>query len=412
MRLLLVSNSYAPEPTGIGLYNGSLAEALVARGHEVAVVCAKPSYPHWRLFDGHRGFTWDRTVEHGVEVNRVPLYIPAKVSGAKRIAHYGSFAAAAALPALRVARRFKPDVVFCVVPTMLAAPVALAAARAADACSWLHVQDFEVEAGFATGQMKANGAVARAALAFEYRCIAAFDQTSSISPEMCAKLVEKGRDPATVHEIRNWANIDAVVPMESVASAYRARWNIRTPHVALYSGSIALKQGIGTILDTARLMRERDDITFVICGNGPDRPALEAAARDLPNLQFHDLQPMEQLGDLLGMATIHLLPQKRDAADLVLPSKLTNMLASGRPVVAGAAPGCGLAREVDGCGIAVVPEDASAMAAGIAALIVDPPRHAAASLAARARAEQRWSRDAIIDRLLAAFRDCGGAAVG
>src|SRR3546814_20912980 len=70
----------------------------------------------------------------------------------------------------------------------------------------------------------------------------------------------------------------------------------------------------------------------------------------------------ERLNDLLNLATIHLLPQKADAADLLLPSKLTNMLASGRPVVAGTAPHTGLAREMAACGLAVVPELPAALA--------------------------------------------------
>src|SRR3546814_14541990 len=79
----------------------------------------------------------------------------------------------------------------------------------------------------------------------------------------------------------------------------------------------------------------------------------------------HDLQPQEEVQELLGLATVHLLPQRAGAADLVLPSKLANMLASGRPVVAGAAPGSDLAIEVDGCGIAVEPENPARMADAI-----------------------------------------------
>jgi colanic acid biosynthesis glycosyl transferase WcaI len=215
---------------------------------------------------------------------------------------------------------------------------------------------------------------------------------------MCDKLVEKGRDPSTVDELRNWAEVHAVVPQPSHASTYRERWGITTEHVALYSGSIAKKQGIEIIVDVARALRSRHDLTFVVCGNGPSRPELEAHAAGLTNILFQDLQPKEELGQLLTLATLHLLPQKRGAADLVLPSKLTNMLASGRPVIAGAAPDTGLAREVDGCGLAVAPDDAGAMAAAIEQLLFDPALYAAAAAAARQRAEQFWSRSSIIDR--------------
>src|SRR3546814_13775980 len=79
--------------------------------------------------------------------------------------------------------------------------------------------------------------------------------------------------------------------------------------------------------------------SFVLCGSGPTRPELEERAAGLTNIQFHDLQPQEEFQELLGLATVHLLPQRVGAADLVLPSDLANMLASGPPVVVDAAPG-------------------------------------------------------------------------
>src|SRR3546814_11083579 len=83
-----------------------------------------------------------------------------------------------------------------------------------------------------------------------------FDQTSSISPAMCRKLVAKGRTPTTVHELRNWAS---VAPIGGRDSTFRERWSIRTPHVILYSGSIAKKQGIEIVADVARRLRDRND---------------------------------------------------------------------------------------------------------------------------------------------------------
>jgi colanic acid biosynthesis glycosyl transferase WcaI len=104
------------------------------------------------------------------------------------------------------------------------------------------------------------------------------------------------------------------------------------------------------------------------------------------------------LPELVNLASIHLLPQRRGAADLVLPSKLTNMLASGRPVIAGAAAGSGLAREVEGCGIAVESESVEALEDAIRLLMWDQALYASSGQEARKRAEERWSRDTIIDK--------------
>lgn len=76
------------------------------------------------------------------------------------------------------------------------------------------------------------------------------------------------------------------------------------------------------------------DLYFLLVGEGAGKPALvERAARlGLSNLGFAPLQPWEQVPALLASAAVHLVIQKRGAADAVLPSKLTNILAVGATV--------------------------------------------------------------------------------
>ncbi|MFD2134677.1 glycosyltransferase [Novosphingobium resinovorum] len=164
------------------------------------------------------------------------------------------------------------------------------------------------------------------------------------------------------------------------------------------------------MLDAARLLRHRNDLTFIICGQGPNRAALEELASDLTNIQFHDLQDRERLNELLGLATLHLMPQLAGAADLVLPSKLTNMLASGRPVVATAEPGTGLAEEIVDCGIITQPGSAKAFAEGIESLLDNPVLAAHYGENGRQRAEKRWAKDQILARLDAELVDVVNAS--
>src|SRR5690606_4977073 len=85
----------------------------------------------------------------------------------------------------------------------------------------------------------------------------------------------------------------------------------------------------------------------------------------------------------------------------VLPSKLINMLASGRPVVATAERGTGLAEEVEGCGLVVPPQDPIAFAAAIERLLDDREAYAAMARAARKRVMERWRGGVILDALAA-----------
>jgi len=396
MKLLIVGLNYAPEPVGIGPYTTGMAEALVERGNEVRVIAGRPYYPQWRTYPGFTGL-WRRSEENGVSVTRCAHYVPRRPAGLRRIVHLASFALSALVPALRQAR-WKPDVVLCVAPALLSVPVAWLTTRLTGAKLWIHVQDFEVEAAFATGLVDERGLAARIARRLENRLLGLADRVSTISPQMAARLTAKGVTPDKVVEIRNWAD-DRFRPDPEAGAAYRREWGLETRKVALYSGNVANKQGIEILIDAARRLAHRDDIVFVICGEGPNRFRLEELAVGLGNVQLHDLQPAERMGELLALADLHLLPQIPGAADLVLPSKLTNMLASGRPVVATAERGSGLYNEVEGCGVATPPGDAGALADAIAALIDDPARRAALGAAAAARAGERWPKGRIIDRL-------------
>lgn len=406
-KVLLITLNYAPEPVGIGPYSTGLAEALVERGHRVEVIAGKPYYPQWQVYPGYTGGGWRHGTEGGAAIIRCPHYVPARPGGLKRILHLASFALSALPVALRAAwrgRAQRPQVVMVVAPALLSVLSGWLAARLAGAALWIHVQDFEVEAALATGLLGQQGLPARLARALEGWVLRRGDRVTTISPQMCARLRDKGVDPARVREVRNWADA-RFAPDAAGAAAIRAAWGLEGRVVALYSGNIARKQGIEILIEAARRLRDRADIGFVICGEGPNRAELNRLAAGLDNVQLHDLQPAERMGAMLTMADLHLLPQIAGAADLVLPSKLTNMLASARPVVATADPGTGLHGEVDGCGTLTAPGDAPALAAAIAALADDPQQRAAYGAAARQRAEERWRKDAIIDRVTAGLAE-------
>lgn len=396
IKLLFLGLNYAPEKVGIAVYSAGMLADAAARGHHVRAVVAKPYYPEWRTFPAYRGGGWERNQEASVDLIRCPIYVPRQPTGLKRIVHHLSFAASALPPMLGAVIARRPDVVMTTAPSLIGAVAAWLAAKLARRPSWLHVQDFELEAAFATGLLDNRGFASRIAFGFQRFVLRRFDRVSSIGPEMCAKLATAGVDPSRIVELRNWAD-DRVKPLD-VPSSYRSEWAIEAQHVALYSGNIANKQGIEIVLDAAAALAHRRDLVFVVCGNGSNRKRLEREASSLPNIRFHDLQPTERLSELLSLATIHLLPQRADAADLVLPSKLTNMLGSARPVVATAKPGTGLAREVEGCGLIVSPGDTAAFAGAIERLIDDPELCRELGQTARQRAQSTWSRGAILDR--------------
>jgi colanic acid biosynthesis glycosyl transferase WcaI len=396
-KILLVGLNYAPDFIGIPKYTTEFCEELVRRGHQIEVVTAPPYYPAWRVPQDYRG-AWRSETLNGVRITRCPIFVPADPTGLTRLLHLLSFSISAFPAALIAAVTRRPDLIIGIAPSLLSAPVALAAAKLSGAHAWLHIQDFEVDAAFELGMLKGEGA-RNGALGVERFLLKAFDRVSTISDSMRRMLVRKGvREDAAI-EMRNWVDVDAVTMRPDSQTRYRTELNIPSDHaVVLYSGNMAGKQGLEVLADlAARLEAEQAKVTVILCGQGPLRAVLEAGCAERRNVRFLDLQPSERLPELLATADIHLLPQRAEAADLVLPSKLTGMLASGRPVVAMADEGTGLAAEVEGCGLIVPPGDAEAMTAAVIRLTQDDALRHELALAARARAELRWRMSAVID---------------
>jgi colanic acid biosynthesis glycosyl transferase WcaI len=169
--------------------------------------------------------------------------------------------------------------------------------------------------------------------------------------------------------------------------------------VVLYSGTMGGKQGLMVVPGVASRLAARQDVVFVMCGDGVIKPQLQAACAGLPSVRFLPLQPFDRLGELLCMANLHLLPQSKDAEDLVLPSKLSGMLASGRPVIATCQAGTELHAVVSTCGIVVEPEDTSALAEAICRLADDAALRTKLGERARAYAEANFERDAVLERV-------------
>lgn len=407
MKILIYSANYSPEPTGIGKYSGEMAVWLRRQGHDVRVVCAPPYYPSWELPDDYKGFRYRHECVDDVRVWRAPLWVPKQPSGLQRILHLMSFAISS-LPVMLRQIGWRPDVVFTVAPAFVCAPAGWLTARLSGAKAWLHIQDFEVDVAFRMGLMK-GGLVQRVVLWLEGAILRRFDVTSSISERMLKKLSEKGVDKDRIRFFPNWVDISKISPLNE-ESPYRKELGIpANAMVALFSGSLGSKQGLMVIPETARLLRHRTDLFFVICGDGVMKDEIEAATRDLPNVRLLPLQPFERLNDLLGMADVHLLPQSPEAEDLVLPSKLSGMLASGRPIIATSRPDTEIAKVVSRCGLVTPPEDARAMSSALEQIIQPDADRYGMGKRARAQAEERLSQDFILTQFMSAFREPGAS---
>ena len=396
MRVLIYGLNFYPELIGIGKYTGELAEYLSSRGHEIRVVAAKPYYPSWVIDPQYQRRGYIRKQQpHQTRVTYTPVWVPDSISPGKRILHLLSFAAAS-LPALFAQLFWKPHILITVIPTFFTLPVAWIFTKLAGCASWLHIQDFEIDAMFQLGMVPGRKIIYPIASKLERFLYCRFDRISTISGKMSQLLQRKGVLPKKTNPTAIWVDTESIYPKGNQEMS-RQQFNFpREKIIALYAGNLGKKQGLELLISAAGCLKEEDNIIIVIGGDGSERKEILQQSRSTELIQILPLQPAEKFNDLLNAADIHLLPQKAGAADLVMPSKLLGMLASGKPVIATADEDTEIGKTLRQVGVLVDPGDPAALAYQLKSLAADPLRRARLGADSRKLAVETWSKSKIL----------------
>ena len=379
--ILITTPFYAPELTGVGRYTGELARGLAVRGQDVGVVAPPPYYPGWFVRAPYSAKRYQAETLDGVRVWRCPVFMRRDAGGLVRLLSPVSFALASAPVTMWQILRRRPDVVLCVEPTMASVPAALLAARLAGAKTVLHVQDIELDAALAVGHFRLPGPVLKLANGVDRFLRRRFDRVVTISTKMAAAIARKGVDENRIMVIRNWVDIERIRPLPG-PNSYRAELGIADDaFICLYSGQIGRKQALHLVLEAAEALAAEPRFQFVVAGDGPELPKLKERFGHLAHVRFLPLQPEERLGEFLNLADAHALPQDAGMSELVLPSKLGGMLASGKRILVTAEPDTELARFLGDSATVVAPGDPAAVVAGLRLMAASADTTQAARLA-------------------------------
>ncbi|WP_437821408.1 glycosyltransferase family 4 protein [Sorangium sp. So ce1078] len=395
MRVLLISQWYHPEPISRAHL---LAEALAAHGHEVTAIAAFPNYPHGRLYPGYRQRLWD--VEHvsGTRVIRLPSYLDHSRSRLRRTLNYASFAASTAVLGPALSGRADVAWVHNPPPSLAVAASWLAALRG---IPWVYeVQDLWPETAVASGMLgnphvlagidRVNRALYRRAASLIV-----------ISPGLVRALSRKGVPADKVHLIPNWADDRIYQPVEPDPQL-AAEHGLTGRFVVLFAGNMGAAQALSSVLDAAALLRDLDDVRFVMVGDGIDAPTLrrETEARALSNVVFIGQQPHERMPHLFALADVLLSHLRRDPRfEITIPSKIPAYMAAARPVLLGAGGDPADLIRDSGAGLVCEPEDPAALAGAVRRLRGMTPEARRAMGEAGRRYFLRWfTRDALVTR--------------
>jgi glycosyltransferase involved in cell wall biosynthesis len=340
MRILFITQYFAPETEIGGIRILEIASRLQSVGHEIQILTGLPNYPSGNLFDGYRRKawrgTWTETIS-GLRVTRVPLFPSHDKKTLPRLLNYFSFLFAGAMRSVFLKR---PDVVVCTSPPLTIGLAAWFAAKRFRVPFLLEIRDLWPEAAIELGYLR-NPQVRRAAYTLESFLYARATKIISVSEGMRTDLLKRGIPASRCEVICNGVDVQLFAPSSSdgspneVVAALQRDGN----SVGVYLGTISAYHGVDCMLDLLEKLQSEQRIKIVFAAGGSARADLEreVAARGLSNALFLPAPPRKQMPAVIAAADFCLAFVKPGPfSRWLLSSKVFMYMSCSRPVFAAA----------------------------------------------------------------------------
>ena len=395
MNITIICPHFAPDTAPTGDVMTQLVHEFHRLGHRMHVVTTLPWYRNHSVEVEWRGKWIRRERTKWGRITRIhPLASASRINLLSRAVAFGAFGLTAAMASVFTRRT---DLILVMSPPLTLAPAGWIASKRHRAPLILNVQDVYPDAAVVTGTLTDDRLVKllRSVELFSYE---RSDAVVVLSDDLRKTLVPRISDEEKLRVIPNFVDTEFLYPADR-NNSYRRELGLTDEIIVMYAGNVGFSQPLELVVEAARQLRDRDDVMFVINGNGSRREHFEVETKDLPNVTFMDYQPRERLNEVLAAADIHLVPLQSEMGSISVPSKIYSVLAAGRPVLASVDPGTEIDLVVtrSGAGRSVPAGDTQAFVGALSALIGDPNGRAAAGFQARRFAEEWLSARAVAD---------------
>lgn len=322
--ITFISLNYAPEDSAIGLYSTQWVNFLSKAGHNVTVVTAFPYYPKWEISEEYKKKkTFLKEDLNGVTILRYKQFVPKNPTFLKRIIHLIDFTFGSLINLFKIK---KCDVVISVVPFTSSVFLGYVQKKRFKAKLWMHIQDFEFDVALQTSTGKNKNRIFSFLFKIEKVLFSKVNLASTISHSMLRRLSEK--TDSETYFFPNWIDDENINPATSKTHRYLKSKKIKI----LYSGSIGDKQDWGAFIQLCKDVSETK-YEIVIVGDGAKKDWICNEVKGFHNVKYYPPVPFEELSDLLCSADVHILFQKPEVIDTVMPSKVLGMMASAKPSI-------------------------------------------------------------------------------
>ena len=401
MHILLIHQAFVTTGEAGGTRHIEFARRLAANGHKVTVITSPVSYLSGEKksdVSGHIFWKKEQWAEN-IEIRYCWTSSGMHKGFVPRVLAFFSFMFSSFFCALNVK---DVDLVWGTSPNLFQGWTAWLTARCKRKKFLLEIRDMWPEFAIAMGALK-NKTLIRMSQWLEKFLYAHADRIIVNSPGFIPFIREiSGR---TADLVPNGADIAMFAGADG--RAFREKHGLKDAFTVMYCGAHGPANDLETVLNAAELLKEREDIRFVLVGSGKDKPRLEALAEEkaLTNVLFIPPVPKDEIADVMAAEDAGLaILKKLEMFKTTYPNKVFDIMACGDPVI------CqidGVIRDVveeKHAGVFAEPGDPRALADAVLSLAED--RDAARTMGENGRKaiEEKFSRDQAARQLEEIFR--------
>jgi colanic acid biosynthesis glycosyl transferase WcaI len=355
MKILVMVCSFPPEISA-GHLEYELSQALTKIGHAVSVVTAFPRRYLVNRIQKHKGkFVYTEKM-NAVEVKRMgPEFANRDNLVARGLEYFVDFV----IFGIGGLLSKRSDVILCSSPPMTIGLAGWLLARIRKIPIVLRIGDIHPQALIDLGLVKSRLVISILKI-MERLLYQKVDHIIVLSEKYRQDLIRKGTDPAKISVVPNWVDSGEVAHLEKV-NTFRKNAELSKDFLVTYAGIMSWPQDLETIVESASLLASHGDIKFLLVGDGPQKKFLESKSKELElkNLVFLPLQPRKAYLNIIQASDVCLVSLKKDFKTPAVPSKLLDIMACGRPVLANVPFEGDVPKiiKIAGCGMWVEPQN-------------------------------------------------------
>jgi glycosyltransferase involved in cell wall biosynthesis len=325
--LLIISQTFVPDPASVGQHMADLATEMARRGHRVVVYTSSRGYENPKVQYPKR-----ETI-NGVDVRRLPMSSFGKRSMFTRA--LGTFTFLVQVTALCLFTRRLGGIFFSTSPPMVGVAAALVRMiRRVPIVYW--AMDLNPDQLIAMGKIKAGGVFARTLEFFNRFYLRRSSLVVALDRFMADRLRARGVTDDKLLVMPPWPHEDHLdAPDAGAPNPFRARHGLDGKFVVMYSGNHSPANPLDTLLAAAVRLKDDPDLRFLFVGGGLGKRDDEAAIKEhgLANVISLPYQPLAELGNSLGAANVHVVSLGDAMVGIIHPCKIYGAMAVARPIL-------------------------------------------------------------------------------